>query len=445
LDHAGEKKSEKGDGSSSANSPTSPRKPPSTPQAEGLAIKNPEPALGSGTTPRSAPAAAIDSSAFETAMNAAPAVAMASSTVLAQRKAGKAREWADRSKERSVTAAETFSTVLSAKAEALAKNAARTSAKLRSRVEGKKTSLDVMLAHDRFTFTMSVVYIIVNAYLLGNHPTLFHIPHTLAAIFLISRRWWQFKLVRQHYYLYDFCYWANYASIVYCWFMPHNTTLFGVWFLAANGPLAGAVLAFMQGFIFHSAPHMTSLFIHMSPMMLSYAVRWYAPQGGWTVCEKYPTCEDISVRQMLFSSYVCFYLVWVVVYYCWVYVVMDRRIRDRGYETLFNFVVKMKPLEFLGKFTSNVLLQKAAYMAIHAVFAFLSMLVASACFFYWQVHLLCLLGMIFLAAYNASGYYFSVFAKRYVEELSKRALTYEEHRALLLDAIAAAPKPTAVL
>ena len=50
--------------------------------------------------------------------------------------------------------------------------------------------------------------------------------------------------------------------------------MFQVLFLVCNGPLAWSVLAFAQSLVFHSHAHMTSVFVHVSPMLLSYAIRW---------------------------------------------------------------------------------------------------------------------------------------------------------------------------
>ena len=45
--------------------------------------------------------------------------------------------------------------------------------------------------------------------------------------------------------------------------------MFQVLFLVCNGPLAWAVLAFAQSLVFHSHAHMTSVFVHVSPMLLA--------------------------------------------------------------------------------------------------------------------------------------------------------------------------------
>ena len=56
--------------------------------------------------------------------------------------------------------------------------------------------------------------------------------------------------------------------------------------MCANGPLAWSVLAFNHAMIFHSYPHVTSAVVHLSPMILSYGLRWHVgpDDARFTVC-----------------------------------------------------------------------------------------------------------------------------------------------------------------
>ena len=62
--------------------------------------------------------------------------------------------------------------------------------------------------------------------------------------------------------------------------------------MVSNGPLAWAVLAFNNSLIFHSAQHMVSAFIHISPMLLSYCLRWH-PGEEVVVCPE-AGCETVT-------------------------------------------------------------------------------------------------------------------------------------------------------
>jgi hypothetical protein len=140
----------------------------------------------------------------------------------------------------------------------------------------------------------------------------------------------------------------NFLTLIFIWFQPHNTTLFQIAFLsstffeiftniivdiilfflarshnasaptqhlsnfaiAGSGPLAWSILAFNQALIFHSWQHVTSVFIHISPMMLTFGLRWNA-DSRFTVCNDFPACTSVTsgVFQILLAP--PFFLLWI--------------------------------------------------------------------------------------------------------------------------------------
>jgi len=102
------------------------------------------------------------------------------------------------------------------------------------------------------------------------------------ALTLLTYRFVQFKRIGHHYYLLDLCYVVNALLCLYCglalagWgHLPFAMTLFQALFAMTNGPLAWAIPLFNNKLKFHSAQHMISLFIHISPACTTYAIRWY--------------------------------------------------------------------------------------------------------------------------------------------------------------------------
>jgi hypothetical protein len=322
-----------------------------------------------------------------------------------------------------VAPAETLSSALSTGVTKVADVAASGASAVLNRVvdSQSKDALDRIKLHDQITYTLSLINMMITAYLLGTAPQYFYLWHTPKAIGYTAHRWYTFKKQNQHYLMYDFCYWANALSILYVWFCPENEVMFQILFMVSNGPLAWAVLAFSQSLIFHSAPHMTSVFIHTSPMLLTYALRWN--QTPFKVCSNFPECSDENTGPltMLYNAHSKFYLWWVIIYYVWVYLIMSRRIKDRGYKTLFDRVSSRGPTKFLTKVSQNDLVQKAAYMVVHVAFATFTMVLATA---YWRsqiAHFVFIMMILATSAWNASGFYFTVFANKYAEDARDRA------------------------
>jgi hypothetical protein len=281
---------------------------------------------------------------------------------------------------------------------------------------------------DKIVYTLSVINAILTAFLFGVVPQYFYWWHSPKAIMYIVHRWYTFRQQNQHYLLYDFCYWANGLALLYCWVCPWSDVMFQILFVCSNGPLAWAVLAFSQSLIFHSAPHMTSVFIHTSPMLLTFAIRWMLPEdhkANFTIASaEAPINGDplnVSTFDLMWKSVAYFYGWWVVLYYVWVFVIMGPRIKRRGYKTLFDRVVSRGPTKFLAKISKNELIQKAAYMMTHFLFALFTMLLTTV---YWRsfwIHVAFVLVIISVSAWNASGFYFTVFLAKYEEELRERA------------------------
>ena len=128
-------------------------------------------------------------------------------------------------------------------------------------------------------------------------------------VFLLSLRFHSFHKNKTHYKFYELCYFANLFSLAYIWIFPHSATAFRVLFALANGPLAWSVLAFSNSLVFHNREHMTSAFIHMSPMILTLGLRWY-PSDRFTIC--YGDDCQANWLDMSLEGIGYFYLWWVI-------------------------------------------------------------------------------------------------------------------------------------
>ena len=89
--------------------------------------------------------------------------------------------------------------------------------------------------------------------------------------------------------------------------------------MCANGPLAWSVLAFNHAMIFHSYPHVTSAVVHLSPMILSYGLRWHVgpDDARFTVCAGgvAAACDAVGFGELVSNALLRFYLWWNALYY----------------------------------------------------------------------------------------------------------------------------------
>lgn len=277
---------------------------------------------------------------------------------------------------------------------------------------------------DQAMFTLSIVHISVTMYLMGAKPLQFHIWHTINCIVLLTIRWWTFRRWRQHYFLYDFCYWANIYSIVYVFFRPYRPEMFQVLFMIANGPLAWSILAFSSKVVFHSLSQMTSVFIHFSPMALTFCLRWNTSEH-FKICEVdgHGDCLPMDPGEMITLAVKRFYLWWILIYYLWVFIVLDRRVKERGYVTLFTWFMTKSDLigQLLRNVSSNDLIQKAVYVMGHYGFGVFTMAFATVLWDSFWAHLTFVLVIGVIAAWNGAGHYLHVFSVTYEEDVQMKA------------------------
>jgi hypothetical protein len=280
---------------------------------------------------------------------------------------------------------------------------------------------------DRHWFVMGVSNVAFTAYILGAFPALYFLYFTPKVISLTLLRWWKFYEKKQHFLLWDFCYWANGLCLFYCLIMPKSSVVFQTMFMCANGPLAWSVLAFNHAMIFHSYAHVTSVVIHVSPLVLSYGLRWYSydsPQlhdWGYTnffdVCGgKFEDCQNVQFYNLIINALLRFYLPWLVLYYVWIFVALGRYIEKRSYSTLWDRILVMKPVgpclkRMLERFPK--LLVQGMYLLIHLLFSTLTFLIATILWYSQLAHFLFLSMIALSTVQNAAAFYFEVFESAY--------------------------------
>jgi len=301
---------------------------------------------------------------------------------------------------------------------------------------------------DKLLFTLGVFNTGFTPYILGAAPLYYYLWYTAKAISLLSLRWYKFYESKQHYLLYDFCYWANLLALIYVWILPQNERVFQVLFMCANGPLAWSVFAFNNSLIFHSYAHLTSVFIHISPMMLTYGLRWYS-STRFRVCEamtkhinqfsannsltndswfsdgtiSLPMECDESLSSLVWNALIYFYLGWIIFYYIWIFLVLGKYLEKRGLQTLYDWITTEGILAFLfRKLTVSNCLKQAVYMSMHLVFGIVTMLLAGLWWTNKFAHTCFVILCCTTTSWNAGTFYFQVFSRDYETRLQERIL-----------------------
>mmetsp|Transcript_13148 Transcript_13148/g.15174 ORF Transcript_13148/g.15174 Transcript_13148/m.15174 type:complete len:384 (+) Transcript_13148:239-1390(+) len=274
-------------------------------------------------------------------------------------------------------------------------------------------SHDMIKDIDKLVFTVSCLDIALAFFWLGRSPETFYVWYSLNVPFLTYARYVLFKGQGRHYYLFDYCYFANALGLFYIFLTPKNATVFQLLFVSANGPLAWSVLAFNNSLVLHSFQHIISLCIHTAPMMLTHSLRWQGNSDAFVVES---TAVNSSPAAMVWRGLLLFYLPWVFIYYTLVFVYLGDRIKKHGYETLFEYITKQavgKQLLNLPDNTDKMLIRKAVYLSIHVLFGIVGMSFASLMYTKFLAHTSFTVAVGLAAAWNGAGFYGKVFATKY--------------------------------
>jgi len=271
---------------------------------------------------------------------------------------------------------------------------------------------------DKLSFIVGAGNIIFTSYIMGRFPHHFASWYTFKAFALVLLRWVYYYRQKWHYFLFGFCYFANVFLLVYLHLYPHSPMLFRICFAFSTGPLAWAIVLWRNSMVFHELDKITSLFIHMSPCLLVYNLRWVYNQG-YSICDT-PSCSA-SFYDMTIIPIIP-YLIWQILYIIRVNLVgkNDRMTSFRWLmEQKSGFIYRVSNCLCRGNLQFGFILSQLAY----TIASFLPVKL------FWDYELAQFLFTTLVLAvsiFNGANYYVEVFATRYTANLDKRAKKLEQ-------------------
>ncbi|KAL7534239.1 hypothetical protein ACHAXR_005746 [Thalassiosira sp. AJA248-18] len=278
---------------------------------------------------------------------------------------------------------------------------------------------------DKISFVCGVLIIMVIEAVLLVAPTKMGALYTTLLIPLMVARYILYRADKYHYFMYDFCYFAQVMMLLYMYKFPNNVELGKALFAISNGPLASAIIMWRNSIVFHSMDKMTSMFIHILPALVMFTQRW----GDYiSRKERIPFYEEmdgtITTNMMNFWwTPFLYHMLWQTIYLIKTEVISKKKL-DYNSEIMTSLrwmtrnknSASYKLLSIFGE--QNQLPTFVLYQALFTLVTFLAMPLLWHSF---MLHTLYLAVIFVIALINGASYYFHVFAKRYIEEIGKRA------------------------
>jgi hypothetical protein len=148
--------------------------------------------------------------------------------------------------------------------------------KHKSRVEKIMQGAPFWRLADKIGFVFGTLVIIAFNYMIGKYPhDLFYPFYVSLTIGMLIVRYAHYYSLGWHYYISDFCYFANVLIVILITFAPKNDRLIKICFLFSEGAIAVSIKVFRNSLVFHKIDTLTSLFIHLFPMIVMYHIRWF--------------------------------------------------------------------------------------------------------------------------------------------------------------------------
>ncbi|XP_021637967.2 glycerophosphocholine acyltransferase 1 [Hevea brasiliensis] len=172
-------------------------------------------------------------------------------------------------------------------------------------------------------------------FLLGARPQDIPYVYCLFYVIFVPLRWIYYRFKKWHYYLLDFCYYANTIFLVDLLLYPKDEKLFMICFSFAEGPLAWALIVWRCSLVFSSVDKLVSVLIHLLPGLVFFTIRWWNPATfeamhpeGTSQRASWPyVVEDKSfLLTWLFWVPLVAYTLWQVLYFLIVNVLRRQRL-----------------------------------------------------------------------------------------------------------------------
>eukprot|EP01006_Ploeotia_vitrea_P038893 TRINITY_DN66286_c0_g1_i1.p2 TRINITY_DN66286_c0_g1~~TRINITY_DN66286_c0_g1_i1.p2 ORF type:complete len:405 (+),score=192.71 TRINITY_DN66286_c0_g1_i1:90-1304(+) len=287
----------------------------------------------------------------------------------------------------------------------------------------KKKEAPFIRLRDKITFLVGVLNYGLIAFLAGGHHSFLPWVYLFKYPVMIMWRYLSYKKMDWHYFLLDFCYYANLLVLVSLFGFPENHHLFVVAFCVVNGPLLWAVPLFRNSLVFHSVDKITSCFIHISPPVVMWAARWYLnPTTDFKihVCKAHDTgnpadgCETTWADT--FGYPVAFFAGHQVLYYLIIHLFLRKSIKQNPRAlTTYRYLVKSNRRSPTFRLVSvcGAPFRRLVFSLYYTVFAAVTILPTFLMYQYFWVNFFCVAGCIVVAVWNGANFYIEVFSRKY--------------------------------
>lgn len=297
--------------------------------------------------------------------------------------------------------------------------------RVRDLIREKKQKPQYIKLFDKISFTFFTLNLPICQYFLLNRPEYFWLWFSFIIPILLIARYFYFHSLKMEYFLYDFCYFSNFLSLLTIYYTP--SWLFRMVFIFVNGPVTLAILVWRLSLVFHDFDRVTSIYIHLLPASLFFVFRWQIipPEQ----------IEPLTIWDFLHAC--AGYIFWQVAYYLKTEV-FDREKLDNNPElktslrwlaadkknaTARSVLKLLRFLHIMGPeedYVSTEFKTKLIFMISQFFYTILTFIPSFFVYYSYHLHLAYILLVFTNSVYNGASFYIEVFSQRYQLQFAKK-------------------------
>eukprot|EP00262_Sarcandra_glabra_P004668 TRINITY_DN1585_c0_g1_i1.p1 TRINITY_DN1585_c0_g1~~TRINITY_DN1585_c0_g1_i1.p1 ORF type:complete len:397 (-),score=49.65 TRINITY_DN1585_c0_g1_i1:144-1334(-) len=292
--------------------------------------------------------------------------------------------------------------------------------------------------HEKFitkvTHLLGVLGFGAFCFLLGARPQDIPYVYCLFYVTFVPLRWIYYRFKKWHYYLLDFCYYANTIFLVMLLLYPRNEKFFMVCFSFAEGPLAWALIVWRCSLVFSSVDKIVSVLIHLLPGIVFFTIRWWDPESFAAMHSEgkagrrasWPYVEDKSyLWTWLFIVPLVAYTLWQLLYFLIVNVLRRQRLlRDPEVMTSYRELSKKaRKANNLWWRLSGLLGDQnrmAMFIVLQAAFTVATMALTVPIFLSYELHVTFQILKVSAAVWNGGSFLLEVMPRQVVLKEKKK-------------------------
>mmetsp|Transcript_33794 Transcript_33794/g.105397 ORF Transcript_33794/g.105397 Transcript_33794/m.105397 type:complete len:488 (-) Transcript_33794:96-1559(-) len=184
----------------------------------------------------------------------------------------------------------------------------------------------------KWIFALVQADFVASAFWLGYSPEKYYLYYTAQVVFMIGCKIFDYRVKAQHYFLLDFCFFANYCVLAWIWLFPAS----GFFYNASEGVcglLAISVVAFRNSCVPHDFVRISHAYVHFPAVIFLFSVKMRC-EGDLCVGME---AGNASRWYRRFVEAWSMYATWAVAYGSVIFVIAKNRISRKQRDTLYSY------------------------------------------------------------------------------------------------------------